>query len=63
MRRLIKHRPARRATGAALVVLGGALMWLAPGEALFGVALMVAGIALEIVGITLEHRDGRSARG
>ena len=60
---LIRNKAARRATGATLVVLGGALMWLAPQEALFGIMLLGAGIALELVGITLEHRDGSSAGG
>ena len=54
---LIGHRRLRRAAGAALVILGGALMWLAP-EALTGAILMAAGIALEIAGIALEHRAG-----
>jgi len=58
---LIKNKAARRATGAVRVVVGGALMWLAPEEALFGVMLLAAGIALELVGITLEHRGGSSA--
>jgi hypothetical protein len=44
--------------GAALVVSGGVLMWLAP-EVLPGVILLAAGIALEIIGITLEHRNGK----
>jgi hypothetical protein len=60
---LIRNKAVRRATGVALVVLGGALMWLAPEEALFGVLLLAAGIALEVVGITLEHRNGRAAGG
>jgi hypothetical protein len=60
---LIKNKAARRATGAVLVVLGGALMWLAPEEVLFGIVLLAAGIALELVGITLEHRDANSAGG
>jgi hypothetical protein len=57
MRGLIRHRRLRRAAGAALVILGGVLMWLA-AEALTGAILMAAGIGLEIAGIALEHRAG-----
>lgn len=58
---LIKHHGLRRALGAALVVLGAVLMWLAP-EVWSGVALLAAGVALEIAGITLEHRNARSQK-
>jgi hypothetical protein len=59
---LVKHKAARRATGAVLVVLGGAAMWLAP-ETPAGIVLLAAGILLELVGITLEHQRGKSAKG
>lgn len=55
---LIKRKRERRVLGAALVVSGGVLMWLAP-EVLAGAILLAAGIALEIIGITLEHRNGK----
>ena len=55
---LIKRKRERRVVGAALVVSGGVLMWLAP-EVLAGAILLAAGIALEIIGITLEHRNGK----
>ena len=55
---LIKRKRERRVVGAALVVSGGVLMWLAP-EVLAGAVLLAAGIALEIIGITLEHRNGK----
>lgn len=60
---MIRNKAARRATGVSLVVVGGALMWLAPQEALFGVMLLAAGIALELVGITLEHGDSSPPHG
>jgi hypothetical protein len=55
---LIKRKRERRVVGAALVVSGGVLMWLAP-EVLAGAILLAVGIALEIIGITLEHRNGK----
>jgi drug/metabolite transporter (DMT)-like permease len=55
---LIKRRKLRRALGAALVVAGAVLMWLAP-EVWSGILLLAAGIGLEAVGIALEHRSDR----
>jgi hypothetical protein len=51
----------RRATGAALVILGALLMWLAPGPTFTslsgaGLALLAGGITLELIGIALERR-------
>lgn len=46
---------SRRALALVLIVLGGALMYLAP-EIWAGVALLVVGVLLEVAGITLEHR-------
>lgn len=45
----------RRMVAIALVVLGGVLMFLAPGTPA-GAALVVLGIVVEVVGIFLEHR-------
>jgi len=54
-------RTFRRIVGASAVVVGGLLMWLAPGAlfgsgALVGGVLMAAGILLELIGIALERR-------
>jgi len=54
-------RTLRRIVGAFAVVVGGLLMWLAPGAlfgsgALVGAVLMAAGISLELIGIALERR-------
>jgi hypothetical protein len=57
---LVRHRKTRQVTAIALVVLGGALMWLSPEDTAAGAALLAAGIALEIAGITLE-RTAREA--
>lgn len=48
-------RRARRIVALSLVVLGGVLMYLAPGD-IAGLALLAAGIVLELVGIALERR-------
>ncbi|HEX6004922.1 MAG TPA: hypothetical protein VFZ14_13100 [Burkholderiales bacterium] len=48
----------RRATGFALIVLGGLAMWLAP-EVTAGIALLAAAVALEVTGIALEKRGER----
>lgn len=44
----------RRMVAIALVVLGGVLMFIAPGTP-GGAVLIVLGIAIEAVGIFLEH--------
>jgi drug/metabolite transporter (DMT)-like permease len=46
----------RRISAIALVVLGGALIFLAPEQTVIGVVLMILGVVIETVGITLEHR-------
>ena len=59
---MLRQRPLRRRLGILLVVVGGLLMWLAPGPtfdslSIAGLVLLLAGILLEIVGISLEHRE------
>lgn len=50
------HRQiTRRASAAIMVVLGAALMLLAPA-AWPGALLLILGIALELAGIALEHK-------
>lgn len=55
---LVRHRKLRRATGFALIALGGLAMWLAP-EVAVGLVLLAAGIVLEIAGIALERIKAR----
>lgn len=52
---MIRNRKIRRAVGAALIVLGGILMWAAASP-LEGSLLFAAAIALEAAGIALERR-------
>ena len=59
---MIRRKGLRRAFGAALVIAGALLMWLAPGPTFgtqsgAGLVLLMMGIVLELVGIRLEHRD------
>jgi drug/metabolite transporter (DMT)-like permease len=59
---VIKRTKLRRAVGAVLVIVGAALMWMAPGPTFTslsgaGLALLLAGIVLELVGIALERRE------
>jgi drug/metabolite transporter (DMT)-like permease len=46
----------RRSLAIALIVLGAALMFLAP-ETWAGLALLIAGAAVELTGIALRKRD------
>jgi hypothetical protein len=46
----------RRIWAIVLVVLGGALIFLAPEETVVGVVLVGLGVVVETVGIALEHR-------
>ena len=57
---MIFRRRTRRIIGAVLIVLGAALMLLAP-ETVGGVALFALAVLLEFVGLVLERRDGRSS--
>ena len=56
---MIFRRRTRRIIGAVLIVLGAALMLLAP-ETVGGVALFALAVLLEFVGLVLERRDGKS---
>lgn len=53
---MLKRTAIRRPIALALVVLGAALMFLAP-ETWAGLALLAVGISLEVIGIALRHRD------
>lgn len=48
-------RKSRRIAALSLVVLGGVLIYLAPGD-ISGLALLALGIAIELVGIALERK-------
>lgn len=53
---MIRHRALRRTGALALLVLGAALLWLAPSSPL-GVVAFVVGVALELVGLAIERRS------
>ena len=46
----------RRPVALLLIVLGAAMMFLAP-ETWAGLALLAVGVSLELIGIALRHRD------
>ena len=52
---MIKNPRTRRASAVIMVVLGAALMLLAP-EAWPGALLLILGVALELFGIALERK-------
>jgi drug/metabolite transporter (DMT)-like permease len=52
---MIKNPHTRRVFAAIIVVLGAAVMLLAP-EAWPGILLLILGVALELFGIVLEHK-------
>lgn len=52
---MIRNPRIRRAGAIIMVVLGAALMLLAP-EVWQGALLLALGVALELVGISLEHK-------
>jgi hypothetical protein len=53
---MLRKTAIRRPLALLLVVLGAALMFLAP-ETWVGLALLVVGVLLELIGIALRHRD------
>lgn len=53
---MLRKRRIRRMVAGFLVVLGGVLMFLAPGV-LAGLVVLVLGVLIELAGITLEHQD------
>jgi hypothetical protein len=54
-RTMIRNRRVRRATAAVLIVLGGALLLLAPSVQ-YGLIAFGLGVALELAGIVVERR-------
>lgn len=53
---MLRKKPYRRTLALLLVVLGGLLIYLAPGD-VAGVVLLIFGIAIEVAGIALERRS------
>ncbi len=50
-----RKRKLRRIAALSLVVLGGVLMYLAPGD-VTGLVLLASGIVTEVAGIALERK-------
>lgn len=53
---MIRNRRARRTLAAALAVVGGVLLLLAPSVH-YGLVAFGLGIVLELAGIVVERRD------
>lgn len=53
---VLRRTRARRALALVLIVLGGALIYLAPEAWAGGVVVLVLGVLLELAGIVLERR-------
>lgn len=52
---MLRKRRSRRVLAMFLVLLGGALMYLAP-EVWGGLLVLALGVVVELVGIALERR-------
>lgn len=52
---MLRNRGLRRFVAIFLVVLGGALMYLAPAGWV-GMVLLILGVVVEVAGITLERK-------
>ena len=57
--KMIKNLRARRTSAAILVVLGAALMLIAP-EIWAGLLLLILGVVLELVCIALAHKANKA---
>lgn len=53
---VLRRTHARRALALVLIVLGGALIYLAPEAWAGGVVVLALGVLLELAGIVLERR-------
>lgn len=53
---MLKTPAIRRPLALLLIVIGGALMFLAP-ETWAGLALLAIGASVELIGIALTHRS------
>jgi drug/metabolite transporter (DMT)-like permease len=52
---VLSKRRLRRVAAIFLAVLGGVLMYLAPGD-MVGLVLLVLGVTVEVLGIALERK-------
>lgn len=52
---MLRKQRSRRVLAMFLVLLGGALMYLAP-EMWVGLVMLVLGVAIELAGIALERK-------
>lgn len=52
---MLRKRGLRRVLAMFLVVLGGVLMYLAPGDPA-GLVLLALGVVVELLGIALERK-------
>ncbi len=52
---MIKNPRVRRNVSIGLLVLGGAVLFLTPENATFGLLLLAAGVVLEVIGIAVGH--------
>jgi drug/metabolite transporter (DMT)-like permease len=53
---MLRKPHIRRPLAALLVILGAALLFLAP-ETWAGILLLILGVLLEVTGIAIKHRD------
>jgi hypothetical protein len=53
---MLRNRPLRRTIALALMVAGGALMWLSPSVGT-GLIAFGFGVLLELLGLVLERRN------
>ena len=60
-RSLPEKTAARRTLAGALIVLGAALIWLAP-ETRAGAALLALGVLVELIGVSVSHHRRAQSR-
>ncbi|AAZ97403.1 hypothetical protein Tbd_1450 [Thiobacillus denitrificans ATCC 25259] len=54
---MLRNTRTRRALAVALIVAGGALLYLAPEAWAGGVVVLALGVLLELAGVVLERRS------
>ena len=57
---MIKHPQRRRALSVSLVILGGVLIFFAPGNVWIGAVLATLGIVIELIAFGLAHGSNGS---
>jgi hypothetical protein len=55
---MITNLRVRRALSVGLLVLGGVLVFLAPGDIWIGILMLALGLGLEVAGTLMRHRLG-----